>query len=582
MTSTTTSRTTTTVSSTSTTTTSGGSPPASTGLIGTGFETTPDPAVWSVIVAPQDSSSATIDTTRVHSGTRSLKVVSSGSFNNHIFFGLKNISALGSGDLYGRYYANFLTAFNQDHTTHMMMTDPVAQTLRMGGQFGVLDWNRANDDSIMPDGSPTSNAGSIAIAANTWYCIEFYMARTTSQINTWVNGVALPSLTTPQSRWGSSFVPTPQNWGLGWEAYGFDPQTAHSRRVLSDDDSYSGVQLQMADANAMAMFSLIGSWVNGLLFALEAVLIVHYLSSKTRRPRMHQWGVASLFVADAICSAGICAQVYFWTFEFGPGRFTMYTNTLIVILLATYATAAMDQMFLTYLFYALTRNRVISAGILFLTAAHTACSYASGFMLIGKTHRPGQTDITFTLTHVGAIACAATDLILAAILAHTFLHLERTSAVRVSMHSLLRRLMILVVTSGVLVSSVTLISIVLLLRDYPCYDLFFFVQGRLYALTVLANLFIGTAARQKMLNVQDVSTPVTNVVFHDGDGATDSCQPRRSQVRFDRNRLAANGGGRDRDRHTRSTTSLSEEHDMDTLGYPPHSDVKSPSTESVP
>ncbi|KAJ7052278.1 hypothetical protein C8F01DRAFT_1337719 [Mycena amicta] len=203
---------------------SGSSP--SKGLIGTDFEGTVDGTVWSVIVTAQSGGSAAIDTTKAHSGTHSLKVVSTGGFSNHVFYGLNNLTALGSGsDIYGRYYANFLIAFTQDHTTHMMMTDPVAQTLRMGGQFGVLDWNRASDDSIMPDGSPTSDAASVPIAANTWYCIEFHLSRTTGQIETWVGGSAVSSLTTPQTRWGSSYIPNPSNWGLGWESYGSEPNT---------------------------------------------------------------------------------------------------------------------------------------------------------------------------------------------------------------------------------------------------------------------------------------------------------------------------------------------------------------------
>jgi len=216
--------------STPATTTTTSTPPTgsnpATGVIGTDFEGTIDSSVWSVIVTAQSGGSATVDTTKAHSGTHSLKVVSTGGFNNHVFFGLNNLTALGSGsNIYGRYYANFLIAFNQDHTTHMMMTDPVAQTLRMGGQFGVLDWNRASDDSIMPDGSPTSDAGSVAIGSNTWYCIEFHLSRTTGQIETWVNGNAIASLTTPQTRWGSSYIPNPSNWGLGWESYGSDPNT---------------------------------------------------------------------------------------------------------------------------------------------------------------------------------------------------------------------------------------------------------------------------------------------------------------------------------------------------------------------
>jgi len=179
-----------------------------------------DSSVWSVIATAQSGGSATIDTTKAHSGTHSLKIVSTGGYSNHVFYGLSNLNAISGSDIYGRYYANFLTGFTSDHTTHMMMTDPVAQTLRMGGQFGVLNWNRASDDSIMPDGSPTSDAGSVPIVANTWYCIEFHLSKSTGQIGTWVNGAVVASLTTPQTRWGSSYIPNPSNWGLGWESYG--------------------------------------------------------------------------------------------------------------------------------------------------------------------------------------------------------------------------------------------------------------------------------------------------------------------------------------------------------------------------
>jgi hypothetical protein len=77
----------------------------------------------------------------------------------------------------------------------------------------------------MPDGSPNNNAQSVSIAANTWYCIEFHLNRSSGQIETWVNGAVVPALTTPQSRWGSSYKPNPSNWGLGWESYGGDANT---------------------------------------------------------------------------------------------------------------------------------------------------------------------------------------------------------------------------------------------------------------------------------------------------------------------------------------------------------------------
>ncbi|KAJ7815324.1 hypothetical protein B0H14DRAFT_3476276 [Mycena olivaceomarginata] len=167
------------------TTTTTATPPTgsnpSQGVIGTDFEGTVDSSVWSVIATAQSGGSATIDTTKAHSGTHSLKIVSTGGFSNHVFYGLSNLNALRSGsDIYGRYYAPCAWVDNSAFWTG----------------------NRASDDSIMPDGSPTSNAGSIAIAGNTWYCIEFHLSRTTGQIQTWVNGNATLSLTTPANTLG--------------------------------------------------------------------------------------------------------------------------------------------------------------------------------------------------------------------------------------------------------------------------------------------------------------------------------------------------------------------------------------------
>ena len=102
----------------------------------------------------------------------------------------------------------------------MHMTDATQQALRMGGQFSVVDWNRAGDDSIMPDGPPQSIAGSVAIKANTWTCFEFHLSPSTGQIETWIDNTFITSLSTPQSRWGSTYKPDVSNWGLGWESYG--------------------------------------------------------------------------------------------------------------------------------------------------------------------------------------------------------------------------------------------------------------------------------------------------------------------------------------------------------------------------
>jgi len=102
-----------------------------------------------------------------------------------------------------------------------------------------------------------------------------------------------------------------------------------------------------------------------------------------------------------------------------------------------------------------------------------------------------QDGTAFLAREIGTIACAATDVIIAACLLYTFIRLEKTSVVQVSMRSLLHRLMILILTSGVVVASTTLFTMVFLLRgNIGASTMFFFIQGRVYAVTVLANILI--------------------------------------------------------------------------------------------
>ncbi|KAJ6583856.1 hypothetical protein DFH09DRAFT_1143676 [Mycena vulgaris] len=92
----------------------------------------------------------------------------------------------------------------------------------------------------------------------------------------------------------------------------------------------------------------------------------------------------------------------------------------------------------------------------------------------------------------GTIGCAVTDILIAATLSFTFYKLEASHTPARSTHSLVRRLMVLSLTSGVIVASVTLLGMIFLVQGVPVYIVVFFSQGRAYALTVLSNFLLGT------------------------------------------------------------------------------------------
>ncbi|KAJ7474849.1 hypothetical protein FB451DRAFT_276961 [Mycena latifolia] len=258
-------------------------------------------------------------------------------------------------------------------------------------------------------------------------------------------------------------------------------------------------------------FSLAASWINCMLFVLEIALIVQYFHSP--RPLLHRIGVVSIFLFDVVCTGAVCAEVYATILIFPCQPFVFLDPTLqplAAILFATYATASLEQLFLCSLYYALTKRWLITSILVTFVAVHLAFSYASAILIL-KTGSPGGA--AFLTTKLGAILCAVTDIMIAATLLYTFIRMEITSAVRARTHSLLRRLMVLIFTSGVVVASTTSFVMIFLLTFNFVYLLFFYAQGRIYALTILANFLVGLPETQTPTTVAP-GTAVTAVVFH--------------------------------------------------------------------
>ncbi|KAJ7231108.1 hypothetical protein C8J57DRAFT_1385556 [Mycena rebaudengoi] len=116
---------------------------------------------------------------------------------------------------------------------------------------------------------------------------------------------------------------------------------------------------------------------------------------------------------------------------------------------------------------------------------------------------------------------------IAAALLYTFIRMD-VSAFRGSTHSLLRRLIALFFSSDVIVASGTILSMILMLNGKSAYLLFFYSQGRVYALTILGNFAVGVPAQHIPTMTPTLSTGVGTVVFHvnhtsGGDQAVITC-----------------------------------------------------------
>ncbi|KAJ3029797.1 hypothetical protein HDV00_009438 [Rhizophlyctis rosea] len=206
--------------------------PASLAQISDNFEN--GSSQWSTYAPDCNQGGSWSVTSGGHSGN-GVTVKGAGGYCGHIFFGTKSVP---SGDLYVRFWAKFSSAFTSSHVSFLTMDDATTgKHLRMGGQSGILMFNRESDDATLPNLSPDGIAQSKAITANQWTCIEFHVG--SGKIETWVNDAALPGLTTGSGSYTSQFQSGAMNFKItsvnfGWESYGGDVNT-----VVYDDIAIS-------------------------------------------------------------------------------------------------------------------------------------------------------------------------------------------------------------------------------------------------------------------------------------------------------------------------------------------------------
>ncbi|MEU7588816.1 cellulose-binding domain-containing protein [Micromonospora sp. NPDC049230] len=186
---------------------------------------------WTV-VSPDCSGAgtATIDTSTTHSGSRAVRINGAAGYCNHVFIrSTKNLGSVGSVR-YGRIWVRHTTAQPTEHTTMMAMTDAADgnKDLRIGGQNGALQWNRASDDATLPEQSPAGVAQSVPLPTNRWTCLEFMVDGSAGQLRTWLDGTAIAGLTADgvpthdiDGQWyNRTWRPQLTDLKLGWESYG--------------------------------------------------------------------------------------------------------------------------------------------------------------------------------------------------------------------------------------------------------------------------------------------------------------------------------------------------------------------------
>ncbi|MGC4806897.1 cellulose-binding domain-containing protein [Micromonospora sp. DT233] len=191
---------------------------------------------WSVVHPDcSGTGAAAVDTAVAHGGSRSIRIDGTAGYCNHVFVRAnRDLSAAGTVR-YGRLWVRHTTALPAAHVTFLAMSDSADgnRDLRMGGQNGALQWNRASDDATLPEQSPAGVALSVPLATGRWSCLEFMVDGAQGLLQTWVDGTAVTGLTvdgTPthdvDGQWlNRTWRPRLTDLRLGWESYGSGSDT---------------------------------------------------------------------------------------------------------------------------------------------------------------------------------------------------------------------------------------------------------------------------------------------------------------------------------------------------------------------
>ncbi|KAJ7473167.1 hypothetical protein B0H11DRAFT_1343383 [Mycena galericulata] len=249
---------------------------------------------------------------------------------------------------------------------------------------------------------------------------------------------------------------------------------------------------------------LVSSWLNMALYTLELVLVGQYFR-RPARPLAHKIGVGVLVTFDTICTlAGGFDAVWSvvrnlqtdTSLPLGVLTTRLLLTPLAIEIVATYTSSVISQLFLCNLSYMLTGSKPMAGVLLLLIFSHLALSWTSAIIMLKTVNMFG---ISFTFATAGEISCAATDIIIAVSLAWKFWTMMGRTMPQNSTRSLMRRILIVTISSGAICAGNTLLMTILLLNNSEVFNFFFACQGRVYALTLLGNFLVGIprAARKR-------------------------------------------------------------------------------------
>ncbi|KAL0563743.1 hypothetical protein V5O48_018319, partial [Marasmius crinis-equi] len=198
--------------------------------------------------------------------------------------------------------------------------------------------------------------------------------------------------------------------------------------------------------------------MNMFLYSTELGLVL-YAYFHLRLHRFHRYILACSLLTDTACTTVLCYDAWL-TLKLAtlPG---VHPWTLGVSIMFTYIASALEQSFFAHRYWIITRNKYI-LGLIFLgIVVHIIFGFIAAIYVLVI---PDFSKLTFGVpaSAVAATVCAATDLLIAVAM---FYKIRGIETVNTTTQSLLFRMSLLAIASGVFTATATTLMIVFLFTN---------------------------------------------------------------------------------------------------------------------
>ncbi|KAF5346414.1 hypothetical protein D9758_012766 [Tetrapyrgos nigripes] len=201
-------------------------------------------------------------------------------------------------------------------------------------------------------------------------------------------------------------------------------------------------------------------------------------------------------MVDTVCVVAICAHIAY-AFAGFPIQIKIWTIPTFAV--ATSLSGAIEHAYFIHRYWAISHNKITTGGLICCTTTHTLFPIIAVAVLIADEYEIRPTLLPDSI-RISAALSAFTDIAVAIV---TLWTLRSATVIYDSTRSLLRRFSILIIASGCLSSTFTLLLLITSIVNPDGYAFIYLSLGRIYTLTTVINCLLMPKVRASSSSSSD-------------------------------------------------------------------------------